>query len=165
MRGVWSTSRPSARRVVRESPRLEHLAQQRDEDDLGRHERLADHQGRQARLRQGEVGADPTVQQRLQRPIHDVDRPEECGDHRGREAKREPSGVEAQHAEDEVQADQAAEEGRERDQRTLVIGGIGLDDAEAGPVAMVRVVGTILAVHRMRRSAGGWRPGSVWRAA
>ena len=68
VRGVCSTSRPMARRGARKCPRFEDLAQERDEDDLGRDERLPQDQGRQASLRQGQIGPDPALQERPSAP-------------------------------------------------------------------------------------------------
>ena len=86
MRGVWSSSRPMARSRPREGDRFEHLAHQGDEDDLGRHERLADHQCGQARLRQGDVRPDPPVGQGLDRAVDDPDPPQHRRDQRQRDS-------------------------------------------------------------------------------
>jgi hypothetical protein len=124
---------------------LQHLAEQGDEDDLRRDERLAEDQRGDARLGQRDVGADPAGRQRLQRPVDDAGAAEDRRDQRQRDSIGSPP---ARQAEQDVAADQQTEHGRQDVQRTMVlivrVGRVPLDGVG---LQVVDVGGVVLAVH------------------
>ena len=104
-----------------EGDRFEHLTDQGDEDDLGRDERLPDHQRGQARLRQRDVGADASLDERLDRPVDDPARSHDRRDPDERDPRGPGRWSPPQPAEDEVAADQDAEDRRQRVERLVVV--------------------------------------------
>ncbi len=104
-----------------EGDSFENLAYQGDEDDLRRHERLADDDRGHAGLSQRDVGADPAFGESLDRPVDDPDRAQDRRDPGQRDPQRCPQRLPTQPAEDQVAADQKAEDRRERIERARVV--------------------------------------------
>ena len=138
-----------------EGQRLQDLAEHRDEYDLGRDERLPEHQRRDARLGQCQVRPDLAVQQPIQGPVDDPGRPEERGDPDQRETERGPPAFQPEPAEDQVEPDQRPEQCGETVQAAVVVGGfigVVMMRVAAGCLEGVlphvfEVVGVELAVH------------------
>ena len=142
---------------VRESPRFQDLAQERDEDDLRRDERLAQDQRRQARLRQGKVGADPAMHKRLKRAIDDV----RGSQNAATSVSERPSGSrrlsQPEQTEQDVAADQRAQERREGEERALD-GRRTSPPADRGDgvaVEMMQIFWSIFTMHLLDRGIQG----------
>ena len=73
------------------------------------------------------------MQQRLERPVDDIDGAQQRGDHRGRNAHRELPAFPSQQTQEQIGADQPAQQRRERDERTLVVLVIDDRNAEGAP--------------------------------
>ena len=131
-----------------ESPRFQHLAQERDEDDLGRHERLTQDQRRQARLRQGQVGTDPAA---ARAPGARRKRCRRLPGSPPPASTTDPSGsrpLPAQQTQQKVAADQSAQERREGEERPLVVVARPAGRRDDGAaVEMMQVFWSIFTMH------------------
>ena len=132
-----------------ERDRLQHLADQGDEDHLGGDERLPQHQGRDASLREREVGPDPPLDQGLERPVDDVNGPGQRRDHHRREPQRQPPADRPAHPIKQIGPDQQPEERREGVEPPRLVGlALGRDHGEGVGLERMHVLGAKLAVHR-----------------
>ena len=84
-----------------------------NEDHLCGDERLSQHEPRDARLRQREIGPDPAVKECLEGAGDDVNSTQNRGDQRKRDARGQPPFRKPHHAQKNVAADQQAEHRRE----------------------------------------------------
>ena len=73
------------------------------------------------RLRQGEIGADPTLQERPERAVDDVHRAQHRRDQRQRQTERQPAGFPPSRPNRTIAADQDAQERREAEEGSLVV--------------------------------------------